>query len=121
MQAIVRKGIMSVDEGARFRLFESAQRQLGHDEAITLMEMLPPVEWSDVATKADLGVLSSELRAEMSQLRGELRAEMAELRGELRTEIADRSSSTVRTIVLAMVANNAAVFGLAFAAVRLAG
>ena len=101
---------MSVDEVARFRLFESAQRQLGHDEAITLMEMLPPVEWSQVATKADLGVLGAELRAEMSQLRGELRAEMA-----------DRASSTVRTIVLAMVANNAAVFALAFAAVRLAG
>ena len=90
---------MSVDEAARFRLFESAQRQLGRDEAVTLMEMLPPVEWSDVATKKDLAVLGSELR----------------------TEMADRASSTVRTIVLAMVANNAAVFALAFAAVRLAG
>lgn len=99
VQSEGRKGIMSVDEGARFKLFESAQRQLGHDEAITLMEMLPPVVWSEVATKADLGVLGAELRA----------------------EIADRSSSTVRTLVLAMVANNAAVFGLAFAAVRLAG
>ena len=101
---------MSVDEGARFRLFESAQRHLGHDEAITLMEMLPPVAWSEVATKADLAVLGSELRAEMSDLRGELKA-----------EIADRASSTVRTLVLAMVVNNAAVFGLAFAAVRLGG
>ena len=123
---------MSVDEGARFRLFESAQRQLGHDEAITLMEMLPPLPWSDVATKADLAalgsatksdlaVLGSELRSEMSELKGELRSEMSELRGELKAEIADRTSSAVRTMVLAMIANNAAVFGLSFAAARLAG
>ena len=156
---------MSVDEGARFRLFESAQRQLGHDEAVTLMEMLPPLPWSDVATKedlsslgaamkSDLAVLGSELRAEMSQLKGELRSDMSDLKGELRSdmsdlkgelrsemsdlkgelrsemsqlkgelkaEIADRTSSVVRTMVLAMIANNAAVFGLSFAAARLAG
>lgn len=112
---------MSVSEGARFKLFQSAQRQLGHDEAVTLMEMLPPVEWSDVATKSDLGVLSSELRTEMSELRAELKGEMSELRGELKAEIADRTSSAVRTMVLAMLANNAAVFGVVFAAFRLAG
>ena len=123
---------MSVDEGARFRLFESAQRQLGHDEAITLMEMLPPVAWSDVATKADLGALGSDLRTEISDFRvaskadiavlgSELRTEMAALRGELKAEITDRASSTVRTLVLAMVANNAAIFGVFFAAFHLAG
>ena len=106
---------MSVDEGARFRLFESAQRQLGHDAAVTLMEMLPPVEWTEVATKRDVALLGSELRAEMAELRGDF----GELRGELKAEIADRSSSTVRTLVLAMVANNAAIFAVAFAAVRL--
>jgi hypothetical protein len=45
---------VSVDERSRLQLAEAAQRLLGTDEGITLMELLPPVGWADVATKHDL-------------------------------------------------------------------
>ena len=41
---------MSVDERSRLQLAEAAKRVFGADEGITLMELLPPVGWADVAT-----------------------------------------------------------------------
>jgi hypothetical protein len=52
--------------------------------AEAMMEVLAPLPWTEVATRADLERLSTELRGEISQLRAELRGEMAELRGEMR-------------------------------------
>jgi hypothetical protein len=47
---------MAVDERRRHALHNAARRQLGEDEGDTLMELLPPVGWADVATKADLNL-----------------------------------------------------------------
>jgi hypothetical protein len=52
---------MAVDERARHALHEAAKRALGEDEAVTLMEFLPPVGWADVATKRDLDALEARL------------------------------------------------------------
>lgn len=52
---------MTVDERRRLGLYEAAREQLGDDEATTLMELLPPVGWSDVATKHDLSALEARL------------------------------------------------------------
>jgi hypothetical protein len=54
---------MSVDERRRLQLADAAKRALGDDAGITLMEMLPPVGWADVATKRDLEVLEVRLEA----------------------------------------------------------
>lgn len=53
---------------------------MGSERASIMMELLPPVGWGDVATKADLGVLRSELRSEMHDLRSEVRDGMASMR-----------------------------------------
>jgi hypothetical protein len=45
---------MSVTEESRHRLHQALDRTIGEEEATTLMEHLPPVGWSDVATKTDL-------------------------------------------------------------------
>jgi hypothetical protein len=52
---------MVVDERARRDRYEHAERALGRDGADTLMALLPPVGWADVATKHDLGQTTSLL------------------------------------------------------------
>jgi len=54
---------MSVDERSRLQLAEALKRALGDDEGITLMELLPPVGWADVATKHDLLLLDARFES----------------------------------------------------------
>jgi hypothetical protein len=136
---------MGPSESDRLRLFETARRSWGDEAAATLMDLLPPLDWSQVATKQDLAELRSDLRAEIADLRGELhreigsvRAEIAGLRAdltgeitgvraELKSDIADlrsevhlRFAEHTRTIVLAVVGSNVALVGLTYAAARFA-
>ena len=62
---------MSVDERRRLELADAAKRTLGDEAGITLMELLPPVGWADVATKQDLSNLRGELRSEFKGLSDE--------------------------------------------------
>jgi hypothetical protein len=54
---------MAVDERSRLQLADAAKRAFGDDAGITLMELLPPVGWADVATKQDLAILEARLDA----------------------------------------------------------
>lgn len=74
---------MAMNEAERFRLQQALARAIGDEPTETLMANLPPVPWTELATKSDLAHLGSELRSEMGLLRAELRGEMAELRGEM--------------------------------------
>ena len=68
-----------VSDQDRRELYKALERGLGGGPAATMMELLPPVGWADVARQPDLVAL----RGEMAQLRGELKGEIAELRGEM--------------------------------------
>jgi chromosome segregation ATPase len=52
---------MVLDERARHELFLRLEAALGSESAETLMEMLPPVGWADVATKRDLDALEDRM------------------------------------------------------------
>jgi hypothetical protein len=52
---------MTIDEEARLELAEAAKRVLGERAGVTLMELLPPVGWADVATKHDLAALEERM------------------------------------------------------------
>jgi hypothetical protein len=43
-----------IDERARHELYRAVEELLGTRIADTLMALLPPVGWADVATKGDL-------------------------------------------------------------------
>jgi len=95
----------------RRELYVALEATLGGGPAQTLMELLPPFDWSDVARRSDI----AELRGEVAELRGEiggvkgqiggLRSEMvgglAEVRAEIRAQFAKYLLS-IFTIVLAL-------------------
>ena len=62
---------MSTDADRR-ELFVALEQSLGPVPAATLMELLPPVGWADVARRSDVETVRAELRGEMSELRGEI-------------------------------------------------
>ncbi len=122
---------VSVTEYERHQVFQWYEEAMGTERAKIMMNLVPPVGWGEVATRTDLAalgsglrgemsVLSSELRGEMSVLRSELRAEMSVLSSELRGEMKAANAELLRTLFFAMVASNATLVGLVFAAVRFA-
>ena len=52
---------MALDERARHELFLRLEAVLGPEPAETLMELMPPVGWADVATKRDLDALEQRI------------------------------------------------------------
>lgn len=63
---------MTVSDEDRRDLFEVLENLIGGKSANTMMELLPPVGWSDVARRGDLAELRAELRAEIAELRAEV-------------------------------------------------
>ncbi len=88
---------MTTDEASRHHLYEQARAALGEAAADTLMTALPR-DPDRFATKDDLAVLEANVR-------GEIKAEIGGL---------------LRTLFFGMIASNATLVGLVFAAVRLA-
>jgi hypothetical protein len=74
---------MAITEGSRHHLHQRLEEALGSEEAVTLMEHLPPTGWAGVATSRDLDHLGTitarDLDAVHQQLRAELKAETAKL------------------------------------------
>jgi hypothetical protein len=54
-----------IDERARHELYRAVEELLGTRIADTLMALLPPVGWADVATKGDLLQLEARLDARL--------------------------------------------------------
>ena len=71
---------MTISEDSRHRLHERLDEVLGREEASTLMEHLPPIGWSDVATRHDL--LHFERRLDMRVDQVEMRFDQVDTRFE---------------------------------------
>ena len=120
-----------VSDQDRRDLYDALEQRLGQSPAGTLMELLPPVGWADVARQSDLVAVRgemSEIRGEIAELRGELKGEMAQLRGEmgeLRGEITGeiaklsaRMEGQIPRFIWANVPIVASVSGLVLAAAK---
>lgn len=111
---------MVLDERARHELFQRLGEVLGLEAAETLMEMLPPVGWADVATKRDLDALEQRMDLRFESLENKL---LAAFRGELLTAVTAQTavfSAHTRTLVLANVGAVVSVAAIAFGAAELA-
>jgi hypothetical protein len=92
---------MAVDERRRHELHTALSEKIGPEAAATLMELVPPVGWADVATKRDL---SNEIG-------------LLEARFGARLEA--RLNSQTKTLVGVLIASNATLAAIVFAAARL--
>jgi outer membrane murein-binding lipoprotein Lpp len=119
--------MMRDQERARHELLARLEEILGPDEAATLMENLPPQPWSELATKADVGVLKADvgvLKADVAVLKadvGVLKADVDVLKsdvGTLKADVADLrfELGSLRTEMRAGFAHLGEVLDLRFAA-----
>lgn len=71
-----------VSDQDRRGLYDALEKRLGEGPAGTLMDLLPPVGWADVARQSDLVAVRGEMagvRGEMAELRAEIRAQLPRL------------------------------------------
>ena len=95
---------MAISEKDRHELYEAARRELGEQVADTLMELLPPVGWADVATKADLEALYNRVEALVYR-------ELGGIRDEIQRQ--------TRTLLVSLVGILASAAGLALGIAQL--
>lgn len=104
-----------VSDHDRRDLYDALERRLGEGPAATLMDLLPPVGWGDVARQSDLVAVRgemAELRGEMAELRAELKGEIAELRGDIKAQLPRLYAANIASMI--------GVAGLVLAAAKLA-
>ncbi|MEZ5374127.1 MAG: hypothetical protein R2704_15645 [Microthrixaceae bacterium] len=77
---------MTMTENDRYHLHQQLEAALDERGANTMMELLPPVGWADVATKRDLDQQQevTNLRFDQIQERLDLRFDTADLRLDAR-------------------------------------
>jgi len=109
---------------ARDALYARLRDVLGENDARTMMQLLPPGDWDQVATKADIGRLEDRmhrLEGRMDRLEGRVHGlersmdkfddRLHDFHGALREQ--------TRNFILASTASVVTVGGLAFAAASL--
>ena len=98
---------MTNPERDRHELYQRLDEVLGHQPATTLMDLLPPVGWADVARRSDLDAIHREL-ADCAR-----RSDLTELELRLERSIRDMFRTSLYANLGAMAAVTAAVVAAA--------
>ncbi|MGH9112568.1 MAG: hypothetical protein ACRDZN_09800 [Acidimicrobiales bacterium] len=110
---------MALTEGRRKRLDDKFEEVLGADNAETIMELLPPVGWADVATKHDLdaqfGVVGARFESVNARFET-LEARIAESEQRVLATMRDEFGSATRSLMIWGSGLMTAIASLAFAA-----
>ncbi|MGH2683368.1 MAG: hypothetical protein ACRDIX_09075 [Actinomycetota bacterium] len=106
---------MVVSESDRHELYERLEQAIGKRSTETMMSLLPPVGWAEVATKHDLHELEARLDAKLGGFDAKLGAFDAKLEA-MESRINER---IIRTALVVNIPTILASFALAFTAVRL--
>ena len=106
---------MSITEASRFQLRTAIGLILSEEAADTLMELLPPVGWADVATKTDI----QHLRDEMQHLRDELKGDMLNLQLTIEVNVRKLIHEQTKWLITTMIAMNAVAVAVAVALSKL--
>lgn len=104
------------DETARFELHEGLREALGEARGDTLMSLLPPVGWADVATNQDLDALGDRLDPRIDgvllaieALRESTTAQIEALRESTTAQVEALRESTAAQIEIARLASEKAM------------
>lgn len=119
---------MVITEKQRHELFTRAEEVLGADEAATMMELIGPMAWSDLAKDADLRAVNGDvvaLQQDMTVLKVDvaglkvdvagLRVDVAGLKTDLatfRVDVERQFSLMTRTFVTWLLASQTTLVGL---------
>lgn len=98
---------MAISEAARSDLYTGLSEVIGPERAETLMSAIPLHDLDEVATKADIALV----RSEMAEMRSELKAEIAELRSELKIELTSEIAALRRSFTNWMLTLLVAIIG----------
>jgi hypothetical protein len=74
---------MPVTEFERHQLFTWFEEHMGQERAATMMNLVPPVGWAEVATRHDLDELEARLTTRIDALESRFDAKLNTLRSEL--------------------------------------
>ena len=110
---------MSITEASRFQLRTAIGQILNEEAADTLMELLPPVGWADVATKTDLQHLRDEMQADIKNLRDELKGDMRALQLTIEIAIEKRIHEQTKWLITTMIAMNTVMLAASVALSKL--
>jgi len=124
-----------VDEAARHALYRSLEAAIGPEATSTMMTLLPPVGWSEVATRDDLrqleaslgqrlGALEARLDGRIAGLEGHAAERMAGLEGHVAERMAgleERLTAALRTQLFALLGAMFSISALTVAASAVLG
>ncbi len=85
---------MAVTEKQRHEFMKRIEETLGPEHAETLMELLPPVGWADVATKHDLDALGAATKRDLDALGAETKRDFDELGAATKRDIGALEAAT---------------------------
>lgn len=90
---------MTVTEEARYHRLQQLDDSVGEKGANTMMELLPPVGWADVATKRDLDQQSERLEHKIERVELRLQADIAGVRFNFENSLRHMQTVVLSTVI----------------------
>lgn len=123
---------MSVSEFDRHQLFRYFEDTMGPERAATMMEVLTPVNWTELATKSDLATMATKSDLATMATKSDIadmatksdiadlatKSDLATVGAELRAEFKHDLAQHTRLLFFGMLASQATLVGLVFAVVQ---
>jgi hypothetical protein len=103
---------MSATEFERHRLFSWFEEHMGQERASTMMNLLPPTGWGDVATRRDLQLLEARIDALEARLDARIDTLEARLDAKIEARFGEFRSELMRTLGTWLFASQAAVIAV---------
>jgi hypothetical protein len=107
---------MSITEFERHQLYSWFEEHMGQERATTMISLLPPTGWGDVATRRDLQMAEARLDAKIDTLEARLDAKLdtleARLDARFEARLGELRSDLMRTFGTWLFASQAAVIAV---------